>query len=230
VLANGSSNGINTKHFNPQLFTNTQNEALKQELGIAENDVVFIFVGRLVGDKGINELVAAFKALLVSSERLSVNSEQLTPKLLLVGPLETDLDPLLPETIAEIANNKNIISVGYQQDVRPYFAISKVLVFPSYREGFPNVVLQAGAMGLPSIVSNINGCNEIIKEGENGWIIPVKDKAAIKTAMLRVLQNSELCTKVASTTRSMIQDRFEQQLVWDAVLEEYQLLEELCEK
>ena len=233
VLANGSSNGINTAHFNPQLFSNTQNEALKQQLGIVTNDVVFIFVGRLVGDKGINELVQAFKELegnrhevIGNREEAIGNRQQPTTKLLLVGPLETALDPLFPETLQEISSNPNIISVGYQQDVRPYFAISKVLVFPSYREGFPNVVLQAGAMGLPSIVSNINGCNEIISEGENGWIIPVKDTAAIKTAMESVLENSELYSKVANTTRRMIQDRFEQQVVWDAILEEYRLLEE----
>ena len=225
VLANGSSNGINTAHFNPQLFSNTQNEALKQQLGIAANDIVFIFVGRLVGDKGINELVQAFKELEGKRQEAIGNRQQPTTKLLLVGPLETALDPLLPETLQEISSNPNIISVGYQQDVRPYFAIAKVLVFPSYREGFPNVVLQAGAMGLPSIVSNINGCNEIISEGENGWIIPVKDIAAIKITMERVLLNSDLFTKVANVTRSMIQDRFEQHLVWEAILEEYRLCE-----
>lgn len=233
VLANGSSNGINTSHFNPQLYTNTQKETLKQQLGIAANDVVFIFVGRLVGDKGINELVQAFKELTVNSEQfamcseqLTANSQQPTTKLLLVGSLETELDPLLPETLHEIITNKNIISVGYQQDVRPYFAISKVLVFPSYREGFPNVVLQAGAMGLPSIVSNINGCNEIISEGENGWMIPAKNSIAIKTAMERVLLDSKLYTKAAGNARRMVQERFEQQVVWDAILEEYRLLEE----
>ena len=77
-----------------------------------------------------------------------------------------------------------------------------------------------------SIFVIINGCNEIIKEGENGWIIPVKNTAAIKTAMERVLENSELYTKAASNARRMIQDRFEQQVVWDAILEEYRLLEE----
>jgi len=160
VIAKGSSNGIDTSHFNPENYTPQQNQALRKQLGIQEEDFVFIFVGRLVGDKGINELVEAFS--LLTKQPLVRNSDS---RLLLVGPLESDLDPLKQETLKEIRNNPKIITTGFQKDVRPYFAISDTLVFPSYREGFPNVVMQSGAMGLPGIVSNINGCNEIIKEG-----------------------------------------------------------------
>ncbi|UMB55458.1 glycosyltransferase family 4 protein [Lutibacter sp. A64] len=227
VLANGSSNGIDTSYFNNERFTSSQNEALKQQLGIEKNAIVFIFVGRLVGDKGINELVAAFKELSVDSSQFSVGSQQATTnsqhsKLLLVGPLETELDPLLAETQQEILNNKHIISVGWQEDVRPYFAISNVLVFPSYREGFPNVVLQAGAMALPSIVTNINGCNEIIEEGKNGWIIPVKDKDAILKAMQHCLVNEASFNIIKSNARKMVETRYEQLVVWNALLEEYE--------
>lgn len=230
VLANGSSNGINTTYFNPNNFSVDDNSKLKKELNIHENDVVFIFVGRLVGDKGINELVLAFKKLskFPSREGLGVckeHNQQSTTKLLLVGPLETDLDPLNEATLKEIKENQNIIAVGYQQDVRPYISISNVLVFPSYREGFPNVVMQAGAMGLPSIVTNINGCNEIIKEEENGWIIPVKDKVAIFEAMQFVLEHPMKVTQVASKCRSLIVSKYEQQLVWEALLAEYKALE-----
>ena len=97
---------------------------------------MFIFVGRLVGDKGINELVSAFQKLQNTSLLTSHAS------LILVGPLEPELDPLKLQTLEVIETNKHIISVGYQQDVRPYFVISDALVFPSYREGFPNVVMQ----------------------------------------------------------------------------------------
>jgi glycosyltransferase involved in cell wall biosynthesis len=124
-------------------------------------------VGRLVGDKGINELVRAFSQLKVSSSEVENTSNKGALKLLLVGPLESQLDPLLPETLQTMAKNKNIISVGFQLEVRSYYAIANALVFPSYREGFPNVVLQAGAMGLPSIVTDINGSNEIIVNGKN---------------------------------------------------------------
>ena len=219
IIANGNVNGIDTNYFDSTLFNNEKKILLRNNLGINTNDFVFIFVGRLVGDKGINDLVAAFKKL----QNNSSFTFQLT--LLLVGPLELTLDPLKPKILEEINNNKNIISVGFKPDVRPYFSIANVLAFPSYREGFPNVVLQAGAMGLPSIVTNINGCNEIIIEGKNGWIIPVKDQDAILNAMKNCILERENLIKEKSNIRNTIEYRFQQETVWRALLKEYKLLE-----
>lgn len=237
VLGNGSTNGIDTSFFNAEKYSLEDRNRLKEKWAIAPEDFVFIFVGRLVGDKGINELVEAFEK--VESQKLqvvrqqvdllneSVNSKDKIQKikLLLVGPLETELDPLLSETLQEIEENPNIISVGFQTDVRPYFAISDALVFPSYREGFPNVVMQAGAMGLPSIVSNINGCNEIVEEGKNGTIIPVKDSSAIYDAMIKMVIDTDFRTQLHQNARPMIVSRYEQKVVWEAILTEYRGLE-----
>lgn len=213
VIANGSSNGIDTSYFTSEFLTKERINLLKKDLRIKDDDFVFIFVGRLVGDKGLNELIEAFSRI-----------KRTNCKLLLVGPLESDLDPLKSETLQEIEINPNIFSVGFQKDVRSYFAISDALVFPSYREGFPNVVMQAGAMGLPSIVSNINGCNEIVIEGENGLIIPVKDSEAIKLAMLKIMNDKKLYFRLKENSRSMVQSRYEQSVVWKALLEEYKTL------
>lgn len=216
IIGNGSSNGINTAYFNTEFFSNRDNQTLKSQLGISPQELVFIFVGRLVGDKGINELILAFKKL---------SSENSKTKLLLVGSAEPKLDPLNAATLQELNNNKAIISVGFQKDVRPFFAISNALVFPSYREGFPNVVMQAGAMALPSIVTNINGCNEIITDGINGIIIPVKDTIALYKAMRKIAANDDFRGQLQQNARPMIVSRYEQQLVWDAILEEYKSLE-----
>lgn len=213
VIANGSSNGIDTAFFSREAMDKNYLENLKADLGILESDFVFIFVGRLVGDKGINELVASFDRLKSSKN-----------KLLLVGPLESELDPLQPHTLQLIQSHPNIISVGFQKDVRPYFAISNALVFPSYREGFPNVVMQAGAMELPCIVSDINGCNEIIIDGENGIIVPVKNQQALYLAMTRLIENPELYKSLQSKSRGMITSRFEQKVLWEALFEEYKRL------
>lgn len=217
VISNGSSNGINTSYFDPKLFSDNDIKTSQTNLGITLEDFVFIFVGRIVADKGINELILAFKKLSLKVDNV---------KLLLVGPLESDLDPLTPETLQVIVDNKNIISVGYQNDVRSYFAISDALVFPSYREGFPNVVMQAGAMGLPCIVTNINGCNEIVIEGENGTIIPVKDSDAIFKAMLKIVSNDAYRSHLQKKARPMIVSRYEQRIVWEAILAEYKSLEQ----
>lgn len=217
VIGNGSSNGINTSYFDPKLFSVNDKQTLKNNLGIEPEDIVFVFVGRLVSDKGINELIQAFQKLSKHTNRA---------KLLLVGSFESDLDPLSPETLLTISSNESVITAGFQNDVRPYFSISDVLVFPSYREGFPNVVLQAGAMGLPSIVSNINGCNEIIIEGENGMIIPVKDSDAIYEAMQKMVEDDIFKAQMQTQTRGMIVSRYQQQVVWEAILAEYKSLEQ----
>lgn len=217
IIANGSSNGIDTVFFSPDQVTETERVTLREKLNIQPNDFVFVFVGRIVSDKGINELIKAFSEL-----QAAENNELMGIKLLLVGGLENDLDPLNPETLAEINQNKDIISVGFQQDVRSFFAIADALVFPSYREGFPNVVMQAGAMGLPSIVSDINGCNEIIIEGENGLIIPSKNVEKLKEKMLTLAKDKNLYTKLKGNSRRMIENRYEQSVVWNALLEEYE--------
>ena len=217
IIANGSSNGINTTFFNPAQVSEIEKVALREKLNIQPDDFVFVFVGRIVSDKGINELIKAFSEL-----QTAENNELTGIKLLLVGDLESDLDPLNPETLAEINQNKDIISVGFQQDVRPFFAISDALAFPSYREGFPNVVMQAGAMGLPSIVSDINGCNEIIVEGENGLIIPSKNVEKLKEKMLTLARDKNLYVKLKENSRRMIENRYEQSVVWNALLEEYE--------
>lgn len=216
VIANGSSNGIDTDYFNPDLISEEQKTTLKNELTIQENDFVFLFVGRLVKDKGINELIVAFEKLQI---------EIPTIKLLLVGNFEDDLDPLFPTTINSIKTNLAILSVGFQNDVRPYFSISNCLVFPSYREGFPNVVLQAGAMQLPSIVSNINGCNEIIEDQRNGLIIPVKNENALFDAMKKMTNDTSLTIEMKKNSRPMIVSKYDQKLVWEAILAEYRTFE-----
>jgi len=213
VLANGNVNGIDLDFFSPKQISEDQKYQLRNELNFDPQDFVFVFVGRLVGDKGINELVDAFKSF-----------DNSNVKLLLVGPLELKQDPIKEATIKEITNNKNIISVGSKSDVRPYLAISDVLVFPSYREGFPNVVLQAGAMELPCIVTNISGCNEIIEEGKNGIIIPPKNKLAIANAMNFVIENKDKKEFFRKNARSMIESRYNQKLVWNAILKEYNSL------
>lgn len=212
VIGNGNVNGIDVNYFNPELYDVNNKIEERKKIKILENDFVFIFVGRLVKDKGINELVEAFF-------RLQSNYSNI--KLLLVGPFENDLDPLNNETLKIIKESDNIIAVGFQNDVRSYFAIADALVFPSYREGFPNVVMQAGAMGLPSIVTDVNGSNEIIIENENGIIIPVKDVNAIYEGMEKILTDVNYRCSLQINSRHNIISRYEQHLIWNTLLDEY---------
>lgn len=200
VLGYGNIKGIDLNWFNNELP-----EVKEVASTIRKSSVfTFIFVGRLVGDKGINELIDAFKRL---------NKEYPATRLLLVGGKEQNLDPLKSETIAEIEQNGCIEAVGTQSDVRPWLAASDCFVFPSYREGFPNVVIEAGAMGLPSIVTDINGSREIIISGKNGLIIPSKDIDALFGAMSIMVTNPEKMRDMAIAARPLISSRYEQSFV-----------------
>ena len=216
VIGNGSSNGIDVDHYDPQLVPDTIKKDLRSDLNISESDTVFIFIGRMVTDKGVNELVAAFDQLSRSNN---------TSILILVGPREDTLDPLTDSTETIIKENPKIKFVGVQMDIRPYVAISDVLVHPSYREGFPNVVLQGSCMGLPCIVSDINGCNEIISQNINGLIVPVKSAEKLHEAMSYVLNHPEEIKRMASNTRSNIESKYKRELIWEELLKLYQGLE-----
>lgn len=199
VLGYGNVRGIDLNRFDRTAEVMTEAEKLRKP-----SVFTFIFIGRLVGDKGINELVEAFERL---------NQEYPATRLILVGGKEQDLDPLKPKTIEKIDTNPAIEAVGEKTDVRPWLAASDCFVFPSYREGFPNVVLEAGAMGLPSIVTDINGSREIIIEGQNGVIIPSHDSVALYEAMKRFLANPAEVATLAANTRPLIASRYEQSYV-----------------
>ena len=197
---------------------------------------IFLFVGRIVRDKGINELMEAFQKL--SEKHPDV-------RLLLVGPYEDGLDPISQEARDIIAKNKQVEAVGPKRgdDLLACYAAADCFVFPSYREGFPNTVIEAGAMGLPCIVTDINGSREIIindnvndNENEtlryengnggvvvkdNGLIIPSKDAEALYLAMEMMLTDEELRQRMASCARKMIADRFEQSFVRKCLYEFY---------
>ena len=214
MIANGSSNGINLDYFNPSETIVAQAQALRKQYEINSQSCVFLFIGRIVADKGINELVNAFN-------RLSQQYSEI--KLLLVGQ-EEKLDPVSKKTNTIIEKNPDIIFCGFQSDVRPLLAMSDIFVFPSYREGFPNVVLQACSFNLPSIVTNINGNNEIIEHAVNGLLIEPKNSDALYMSMKQLLNDKRLRTKLGGNSRGVIKEKYDQTFVWHELLCLYQSL------
>ncbi len=215
VMGHGSSNGIDTQRFKRTPELEAKAQALRRQLGLAPDTFVWVFIGRIVTDKGINELIDAFCRL----------ADQHGPMhLLLVGPYETDINPLPARTQHQIETRPDITHIGFQQDVRPYFIAANALAFPSYREGFPNVPLQAACLELPIIVTDINGCNEIIQDGENGLLVPPKDTAALYEAMLRLWQNPALRNELRHRSHRMISERYEQTWLWAQWVLEYNKL------
>lgn len=201
VLGYGNIRGIDLKYYSPESI----------EVPVHKG-FTFVFVGRIVRDKGMNELVAAFDRL---------HREHPETRLVLVGPREDNLDPVAPATLDRINSGNGIDAVGGQSDVRPFYAAADALVFPSYREGFPNVVIESGAMGLPSIVTDINGSREIIINGENGVIIPSKDEESLYQAMKHFIEHPEEVAAMAAKARPLIASRYEQSYVRQCLYDFY---------
>lgn len=207
IIANGNVRGVDMNYYD------RTKEVMVQAESIRKDAFTFIFVGRLVREKGINELVAAFAKL---------HGKHANTRLLLLGVMEDKYDPLKSDVVQLINTHPSIDFVGRQSDVRPYLAASDVLVFPSYREGFPNVVLEAGAMGLPSIVTDINGSNEIISEGLNGSVVPVRDGDALYEAMKRFYDcKCDELMRMSLNARKNVAEKYDFHLIWSELRATY---------
>jgi glycosyltransferase involved in cell wall biosynthesis len=212
VIGKGSSNGIDTTFFSRSAVDEAQIKRIRSQHQLPEEAFIYCFIGRVVKDKGMGELIAAFKKLQVDHP---------TIYLLVVGPLEQELDPLNNDDLNFLQQDKQVIMTGFQEDVRPWLMLSDVFVFPSYREGFPNVVMQAACMELPCIVSDINGCNEIIIDQETGLIVPAKNAAALYDAMQHLLHDENLRKQFGKNSRAYVAAQFDQQVLWQLLLQEY---------
>lgn len=203
VLGYGNVKGIDLELYNPDKYPIKPNGPL-----------TFLFVGRMVGDKGLNELVDAFVRL---------NQEHSNTCLVLVGMLEGNLDPINPATMQMIVNNHAIEYKGakYDDELLTEYASADCFVMPSYREGFPNTVIEAGAMNLPCIVTDINGSREIIEDGVNGLIVPPRDSDALYNAMKKVVTEDGLLDSMASKARPMIASRFDKSYVQQCLIDFY---------
>lgn len=216
---------------------------MRDKLGYTPADFVFVLIARMVRDKGINELGEVMQRLCAERAHLPRR-----PKLLIVGEQEVQVGGTIrPSVWQYLHTSDSVYYAGHRKDVRPYLLAADALVFPSYREGFPNVPMEAGAMGLPCIVTNINGCNEIIIDGENGLIIPApldksgglivygqgeKDSEGFSSPMAKALYHAmdyfithpEDTARMAAGSRKLIQERYEQQDVWHALHRMYEQL------
>ena len=213
IIANGNVNGVDLDYYHPEAISEEAKNQLRDSLQIKKEDFVFVFVGRLVIDKGVRELVKAFDALSKHHQNI---------KLILVGPRENAHNPKKRAMFHTINQNQKIITVGFQNDVRPYYAVSNVLMLPSYREGFPNAVLQAGAMGLPGIVSDISGCNEIIEHEVNGLLVPKKNHQELQKTMEKILVTPNFLESLQKNARNRVAESFDKSLVWKELKKEYE--------
>jgi len=210
VLGAGSIAGVDTSRFSSSRFNEDNRKAFKTELGIPLEAKVLLFVGRIVVDKGVVELVSAFDEII---------SQHPNVYLLMVGPLE------LTEAELGMGENFNLknktIFTGYTDIPEKYMSISDLLCIPSYREGFGTVVIEAAAMGLPAIGSNIYGLSDAIVDGNTGLLVEVKHIDKLRDTILYLLQNDAVCKKMGFAAQVRANTQFSNTVVNQLLVEEY---------
>lgn len=202
-IGHGNIAGVDTHQFaRGQASVTAAARGLATRFRIPERAMVFCFAGRLNRDKGIGELLQAFEVLPENCH------------LLIVGGLDTTA-PINHDEQSLIAKHPRIHATGFMQDIRPALQLANILVLPSYREGFPNIVLQAGAMSLPVIASDISGCNEVIKPGLNGWLIQPRSTSGLHAAMLAACHcPPATLAEMGARARLIVQSHFERSMHW----------------
>jgi glycosyltransferase involved in cell wall biosynthesis len=214
IVGKGSSNGVDLEKFNRNFLKENHLVAATMRIMPGEDDFIILSVGRLVRDKGIEELVTAF-----------LNSKIVDKsKLVLLGAFEQDLDPISPETVQTIRENPRIIQIDWSDHVAHYLALADILVHPSHREGFPNVILEAGAMHVPVICSDIIGNTDIITQQKTGLIFPVKDAAVLKEAMEFAFVKRDKMAEYAASLYEEVVQNYDRKFVQKEIFSNYQRL------
>jgi glycosyltransferase involved in cell wall biosynthesis len=209
-------NGIDVARFDRRRLMDSSLEDLRREIGIDAGAPVIGFVGRLVEEKGILDLLQAATTVIEAIPNA---------QLLIVGPYDEEKpDALRPDVAERYGVAANCRFVGMRNDMPELYALMDVLVLPSYREGFPRAPMEASAMGVPAMATDIRGCREAVVHGENGLLFPVGDADALAQSLIELLQDDERRARMGEAGRRIAEDRFDEQKVFDRVLSEYERL------
>jgi len=206
-------NGIDVQRFNPARFSPQDIARKRDELGLFDNTRVVGFVGRLVQEKGLLELFAAARI---------VREQVPEVRFVFIGPVDTHKpDALTPDSaqaygIADICH-----FLGMRQDMPELYALMDVFVLPSHREGFPRAPMEASAMKVPCVVTNIRGCREAVEHGRNGLLVPLGDVQALADAIVELLTDREKARRMGEEGCRMALERFDERLVFEKVKAEY---------
>lgn len=208
ILGFGTCNGIDTEsRFNPENKSLEIITSLKEKFNINSNDRIVGYVGRLVKDKGIDDLINAWDLLKEDFSNV---------KLLLVGPIE-ERDSISEYSKQQIMSDPRIIYEYFVTDASPYFSLMDIFILPTYREGFPTVSLEASSMNLPVIITKATGCEEAIVENQTGLFIS-NNPNDIADKILFYLKNEEIAKKHGKQGRSFVRENFEQTKIWDLIV------------
>jgi glycosyltransferase involved in cell wall biosynthesis len=204
-------NGIDLTRFDPAAVAAPARAAVRREMGASDDDVVFGVVGRLVREKGIDDVVAAARLLRTRSARVVV-----------IGPTDPEkADGYTEADLAAISRDTGIVFLGTRTDMPACYAAMDALVFPSYREGFPRAPMEAAAMGRPVIATDVRGCREVVEPGVTGLLVPARDPAALAAAMDDLAADAARRDALGRAGRAKAQREFDDRRVVDITLDVY---------
>ncbi len=202
-------NGVDLARFDPDRVGPSERAAARAELGAAPDDVVVGTVGRLVAEKGYPELFEAARSL--------------GPGVVLavVGPDDPEKSDRLPAALIEAAAADGVRFLGMRDDVDRLYSAFDVFVLPSHREGFPRVAMEAAAMGLPVVATDIRGCRQVVDDGVTGMLVPVDDPVALARALRAVAADGDLRARMGAAGRAKARAEFDERDVVRTVLDTY---------
>jgi glycosyltransferase involved in cell wall biosynthesis len=215
IILKGSTNGININRFKKEALQENLTRQIKETINFSTEAKYLLCIGRLVKDKGIAELVHIFT-------KLQKNNDDLI--LILVGEYEVALDPLPKGTLLEIEINPSIIHIQWTDYVEYYMNLADIFVFPSHREGFPNVLLQSGAMGLPIVCSRIAGNVDIVTNNETGLIFEMQNEEDLLKKLQFAIEHPSKTHEMAKRLQQDVRENYRQENIWQKILEAYKAL------
>lgn len=211
VIGKGSSNGIDPSRFATTSERKLAAQQLRKQFQLPEEASVIGFVGRFTRDKGIKELLESF---LILSEKYPALY------LLLVGDFD-QTDPVPFKTQKTIQTHPRVIVPGFVDDVAAYYQLMDIVALPTYREGFPNVVLEAGAAKKPVVATKATGCVDAVVDGETGLLVDVGNVDSLTKALELYMNNRELREKHGAAGYQRVLNNFRQEIIWEGLNQEY---------
>lgn len=217
VLAGGSGNGVDSlTTYNPDRVDTASLNEMRAALEIAPDAIVIGYVGRLVQDKGIRELVEAWESIRSAIPKLH---------LLVIGPREA-ADAVPARTLEVLDTDPQVTWLDMVPSVAPYYGLMDLLVLPTYREGFPNVLLEAAAMEIPVVATRVAGCVDAVLDGVTGTLVAKENAAELADAMTAYLLSEELRDLHGKNARVRVVKEFAQERIWQELAKCYEFQRE----
>lgn len=214
TIGSGSSNGVDLNRFNLSSKNMVRGKKEREKLGLKEKDLLILYSGRIRKDKGINELVHAFNSLSLTHTNI----------FLLIQGKYDHFDCLTKEVLRLINVHPRIFQAGWKRNIENFYAAADIFAFPSHREGFGNVALEASAMELPVIGFNVIGCRESIKNGVSGILINEINADQLKKGLVQLIKDPDLREELGKKGRVRIENEFDSRVIWDGLLSIYNTL------